>query len=57
MSISTEKTINRRIVKEYKNLLKVSYQTLNENDKDLIRNALDIAIDAHKNQYRKSRSN
>lgn len=54
MSISTEKTINRRIVKEYKNLLKVSYQTLNENDKDLIRNALDIAIDAHKNQYRKS---
>ena len=54
MSISTEKTINRQIAREYKNLLKVSYQTLNENDKDLIRNALDIAIDAHKNQYRKS---
>jgi len=54
MSISTEKTINRQIAREYKNLLKVSYQTLNENDKDLIRNALDIAIDAHKDQYRKS---
>ena len=54
MSISTEKTINRKIAREYKNLLKVSYQTLNENDKDLIRNALDIAIDAHKDQYRKS---
>ena len=54
MSISTEKTINRQIAREYKNLLKVSYQTLNENDKDLIRKALDIAIDAHKDQYRKS---
>ncbi len=54
MSISTEKTINRQIAREYKNLLKVSYQTLNENDKDLIRNALDTAIDAHKDQYRKS---
>ena len=54
MGISTEKTINRQIAREYKNLLKVSYQTLNENDKDLIRNALDIAIDAHKDQYRKS---
>ncbi len=54
MNFSSEKTINRRIAKEYKNLLKVSYQALNENDKDLIRNALDIAIDAHKNQYRKS---
>ena len=54
MSISTEKTINRQIAREYKNLLKVSYQTLNENDKDLIRNALDVAIDAHKDQYRKS---
>ena len=54
MSISTEKTINRQIAREYKKLLKVSYQTLNENDKDLIRNALDIAIDAHKDQYRKS---
>ena len=54
MDISSEKTINRQIAREYKNLLKVSYQTLNENDKDLIRKALDIAIDAHKNQYRKS---
>ena len=54
MSISTEKIINRQIAREYKNLLKVSYQTLNDNDKDLIRNALDIAIDAHKDQYRKS---
>ena len=54
MTISTEKTINRQIARDYKNLLKVSYQTLNENDKDLIRNALDIAIDAHKDQYRKS---
>lgn len=50
----SEKSTNRRIAREYKKLLKISYQDLNENDVELIRNALDVAIDAHKDQYRKS---
>ncbi len=50
----SEKSTNRRIAREYKKLLKISYQDLNENDVEIIRNALDLAIDAHKDQYRKS---
>ena len=48
------KNINKQISREYKNLLKISYQTLNDDDKILIRKALEIAIDAHSNQTRKS---
>ena len=48
------KTINLQIAREYKSLLKISYQTLSEDDKLLIRKALDIAIDAHSTQTRKS---
>ncbi len=48
------KTINLQIAREYKSLLKISYQTLSEDDKLLIRKALDIAIDAHSTQIRKS---
>ncbi len=54
MNISSDKLINRKIVREYKKLLKVSYQTLCDDDKSLIRKALDLAIDAHKDQFRKS---
>ena len=54
MELVSEKSTNRKIAREYKKLLKISYQDLNENDVELIRNALDVAIDAHKDQYRKS---
>ncbi|WP_417370464.1 RelA/SpoT family protein [Gelidibacter japonicus] len=45
---------NAAIAKAYKELLKVSYQTLTVADKKLIRQAFDVAVDAHKNQRRKS---
>tara|TARA_A100001011_G_scaffold392204_1_gene479265 strand:+ start:7711 stop:9894 length:2184 start_codon:yes stop_codon:yes gene_type:complete len=54
MEVVSKKSTNRRIAREYKKLLKISYQDLSDNDVDLIRNALDLAIDAHKDQYRKS---
>ena len=55
MNFSTaNKNINQQISREYKSLLKISYQTLNDDDKVLIRKALEIAIDAHSNQTRKS---
>ena len=54
MNISSDKLVNRKIAREYKKLLNVSYQTLSDDDKNLIRKALDLAIDAHKDQFRKS---
>jgi len=45
---------NKAIAKEYKELLKISYQTLSDADKKLIRKAFDVAVDAHKDQRRKS---
>lgn len=45
---------NKEIAKQYKELLKISYRTLNEEDKKLIRKAFDISVDAHKEQRRKS---
>ncbi len=45
---------NREIAKQYKELLRISYQTLSDDDKKLIRSAFDVAVDAHKNQRRKS---
>ena len=45
---------NKAIAREYKELLRISYQTLSEEDKKLIRLAFDTAVDAHKNQRRKS---
>ena len=54
MNIFSDKLVNRKIAREYKKLLKVSYQTLSDDDKNLIRKALDLAIDAHKDQFRKS---
>ncbi|WP_040253288.1 RelA/SpoT family protein [Psychroserpens mesophilus] len=45
---------NAEIAKAYKDLLKVSYQTLSTTDKKLIRQAFEVAVDAHKDQRRKS---
>ncbi|HTO35785.1 MAG TPA: HD domain-containing protein, partial [Flavobacterium sp.] len=45
---------NKAIAKEYKELLKISYQTLSDEDKKIIRKAFDVAVDAHKDQRRKS---
>ncbi len=45
---------NKEITKQYKELLRISYQTLSKEDKKLIRSAFDVAVDAHKNQRRKS---
>ena len=45
---------NKAIAKEYKELLRISYQTLTAEDKKLIRKAFDLAVDAHKDQRRKS---
>ncbi len=45
---------NGAITKAYKELLKVSYTTLTDDDKKLIRKAFEVAVDGHKNQRRKS---
>lgn len=45
---------NKAIAQEYKELLRISYQTLTTEDKKLIRKAFDVAVDAHKDQRRKS---
>ena len=45
---------NKEIAQQYKKLLRISYQTLSEDDKKLIRKAFDTAVDAHKDQRRKS---
>lgn len=45
---------NAAIAAEYRNLLKISYQTLTKDDKKLIRLAFNTAVDAHKEQRRKS---
>ncbi|MGG7036222.1 MAG: RelA/SpoT family protein [Flavobacterium sp.] len=45
---------NKAIAREYKELLRISYQTLSPDDKKLIRKAFDVAVEAHKDQRRKS---
>ena len=45
---------NKEIAQQYKELLRISYQTLSDEDKKLIRHAFDVAVDAHKDQRRKS---
>ncbi|WP_103070661.1 RelA/SpoT family protein [Aquimarina sediminis] len=45
---------NKQIAKQYKELLRISYRDLTKEDKTLIRQAFDIAVDAHKDQRRKS---
>ena len=45
---------NAAIAKQYKELLRISYQVLSGEDKKIIRKAFDVAVDAHKDQRRKS---
>lgn len=45
---------NKKIAKQYKELLRISYRVLSDEDKKLIRKAFEIAVDAHKDQRRKS---
>ena len=44
----------KELTKQYKELLRISYRTLSKEDKKLIRSAFDVAVDAHKDQRRKS---
>ncbi len=52
--IVSEEIENKELAKQYKELLRVSYQTLSKNDKKQIRTAFDISVDAHRNQRRKT---
>ncbi|WP_406685702.1 RelA/SpoT family protein [Seonamhaeicola sp. MEBiC1930] len=45
---------NTAIARAYKELLQVSYTTLTDEDKKLIRGAFEVALDGHKDQRRKS---
>ncbi len=45
---------NKAIAREYKELLRISYQSFSEDDKKLIRLAFDTAVEAHSDQRRKS---
>ncbi|WP_396199592.1 RelA/SpoT family protein [Flavobacterium sp.] len=45
---------NKAIAQEYKELLRISYQSLTADDKKIIRKAFDVAVEAHKDQRRKS---
>ena len=48
------KVENKKIAKQYKELLRISYQTLGDSDKKMIRLAFDMAVEAHSEQRRKS---
>ena len=45
---------NKEIARQYKELLRISYRSLNDEDKKQIRKAFDTAVEAHKDQRRKS---
>lgn len=45
---------NKEIANRYKDLLKGTYEVLSKEDKELIRKAFDIAVDAHSKQRRKT---
>ncbi|MBZ9730297.1 bifunctional (p)ppGpp synthetase/guanosine-3',5'-bis(diphosphate) 3'-pyrophosphohydrolase [Salegentibacter sp. JZCK2] len=45
---------NKQIARQYKELLRISYRSLSDDDKKQIRKAFDTAVDAHKDQRRKS---
>ena len=45
---------NKELTRQYKELLRISYRTLSDEDKRMIRHAFEIAVDAHKDQRRKS---
>tara|TARA_B100000900_G_scaffold224849_2_gene190813 strand:+ start:22321 stop:24525 length:2205 start_codon:yes stop_codon:yes gene_type:complete len=52
--IASDEIENKEIAKQYKELLQISYQTLSDKDKKLIRSAFDTAVHAHSNQRRKT---
>ncbi|MBT8384960.1 MAG: HD domain-containing protein, partial [Bacteroidia bacterium] len=52
--VATIEEENKEIAKRYKDMLSATYQTLSKEDKVLIRKAFDIALDAHKDQRRKT---
>ena len=54
MKQATIEKENKEIARQYKELLRISYQTLSDDDRALIRQAFEIAVDAHKEQRRKS---
>ena len=45
---------NKQIARQYKELLRVSYRILTKDDKQMIRKAFETAVEAHKDQRRKS---
>jgi GTP pyrophosphokinase len=45
---------NKEIANRYKDLLKGTYEVLSKEDKELIRKAFDVAVDAHSKQRRKT---
>ncbi|MDA0316184.1 MAG: RelA/SpoT family protein [Bacteroidetes bacterium] len=54
MTTEDIKKENAAIAKEYKELLRISYRNLSAAEKKVIRKAFNVAVDAHKNQRRKS---
>ena len=52
--IIDSKVENKKIANQYKELLRISYQTLGDSDKKMIRLAFDMAVEAHSEQRRKS---
>jgi len=53
--VATIEEENKEIAKLYRDMLKFPYQTLSKKDKELIRKAFEIAVDAHKDQRRKTK--
>ncbi len=54
MTVTAIEKENKNIARQYKELLRISYRSLSDDDKKLIRLAFDTAVDAHKDQRRKS---
>ena len=52
MAVKDIEIEKKALAKEYKELLRISYQTLSSDDKKLIRKAFDFAVDAHEHQRR-----
>ena len=55
--VITEEQLEREnveITRRYKEMLQNTYITLSDDDKKLIRKAFDLAVDAHKDQRRKT---
>lgn len=52
MAVKDIELEKKALTKEYKELLKISYQTLSSDDKKLIRKAFNFAVDAHQHQRR-----